>query len=311
MTTPERPVRTVTFDTAGHDKTSPAYGTTPSGTALASVVDEHLDWLCAWHRLAFLSGRQRAEAVLQLSPPSSFITWYQQAAERLPQEQPVLDRLAVLHDQFHTMARLVLMKTPDGQTLAPEDYEAVIGKFQGFMAGIRRLERAFTVAASGLDLLTGLRSRVGMAEEIAREIDRFQRNGKPFCLAIADIDHFKRVNDTYGHAIGDQVLAATANVIGRHIRSFDDAYRLGGEEFLICLKETTLEDARKVIERLRAALAGWPIQLGSGQEPLRVTASFGLAPVRGATALDVLLQAADSALYRAKAQGRNRVEIAD
>lgn len=293
-------------------KTVPAtYGTAPSGTALASVVDEHLDWLCAWHRLAFLSGSLRAEAVLQLPPPASFINWYRQAAERLPQEQPVLDRLAVLHDQFHTMARLVLMKTPDGQSVVPEDYEAVIGKFQGFMAGIRRLERAFAVAASGLDVLTGLRSRVGLAEDIGREIDRFRRNGKPFCLAIADIDHFKRVNDTHGHAAGDLVLAATADVISRHIRSFDDAYRLGGEEFLICLKETTLEDARKVIERLRVALAGWPIQLSEGQETLRITASFGLAPVRDTAMLDELLQAADRALYRAKAQGRNRVEIAD
>lgn len=200
----------------------------------------------------------------------------------------MLDRLAVLHDQFHTMARLVLMKTPDGQTLAPEDYEAVIGKFQGLLRPVSRLERAFSVAASGLDLLTGLRSRVGMAEEIAREIDRFQRNGKPFCLSYCRQDHFKRVNDTYGHAIGDQVLAATANVIGRHIRSFDDAIAGRWNRSSICLKETTLEDARKVIER-RAALAGWPIELGPGQEPLRVTASFGLAPVRGATALDVLL----------------------
>lgn len=295
--------------TATHKKPTPAFGTAPSGTALASVVDDHLDWLCAWHRLAFLSGRQRAEAVLQLPPPASFINWYQQAAERLPQEQPVLDRLAVLHDQFHTMARLVLMKTPDGQTLAPEDYEAVIGKFQGFMAGIRRLERAFAVAASGLDVLTGLRSRVGLAEDIARELDRFQRNGKPFCLAIADIDHFKRINDTHGHDAGDQVLAATADVISRHIRSFDDAYRLGGEEFLICLKETTLEDARKVIERLRAALAGWPMPL-AGQDALRVTASFGLAPAQGKATLETMLKAADQALYRAKAQGRNRVEVA-
>lgn len=308
---PQEPsIPAVTTGTPSANNRPMAYGTAPTGTALASVVDEHLDWLCAWHRLAFLSGRQRAEAVLQLLPPTSFISWYQHTAERLPQEQPVLDRLAVLHDQFHTMARLVLMKTPDGQTLAPEDYEAVIGKFQGFMAGIRRLERAFAVAASGLDVLTGLRSRVGLAEDIGREIDRFQRNGRPFCLAIADIDHFKRINDTHGHDAGDLVLAATADVISRHIRSFDDAYRLGGEEFLICLKETTLEDARKVIERLRAALAGWPMPIG-GHDALRVTASFGLAPVQANASLEIMLKAADQALYRAKAQGRNRVEVAE
>jgi len=238
-----------------------------------------------------------------------FISWYQQAAILLPQDQPVLDRLAIVHDQMHTMARLVLMKIPDGQALSAEDYESVIGKFQGFMAGIRRLERAFAVAASGLDTLTGLRSRVGMADDVSREIDRFQRTGKPFCLAIVDIDHFKNVNDTYGHDVGDQVLAATADVISRQIRSFDDAYRLGGEEFLICLKETTLTDAERVIERLREALAGWPIPL-AGHEPLRITASFGLAPARDNRTLDELIHTADQALYQAKHDGRNRVVVA-
>lgn len=288
---------------------SAAYGTTRTGTALAQVVDEHLDWLAAWHRLAFVMMRGRSDAVLQLLPPPSFISWYQQAAKLLPQDQPVLDRLAVVHDQMHTMARLVLMKIPDGQALSAEDYESVIGKFQGFMAGIRRLERAFAVAASGLDTLTGLRSRVGMADDVSREIDRFQRTGKPFCLAIVDIDHFKNVNDTYGHDVGDQVLAATADVISRQIRSFDDAYRLGGEEFLICLKETTLTDAERVIERLREALAGWPIPL-VGHEPLRITASFGLAPARDNRTLDELIHTADQALYQAKHDGRNRVVVA-
>lgn len=287
---------------------SGSYGTTKTGVALGQVLDEHLDWFAVWHRLAFIMTSGRAEATLQLMPPPSFIRWYQQAAESLPQDQPVLDRLAVLHDQMHTLARLVLMKIPDGERLTAEDYDAVAGKFQGFIGGIRRLERAFAVAASGLDTLTGLRSRVGLADDIAREIDRFQRTGKPFCLAIADIDHFKNVNDTYGHDVGDQVLAATADVISRQIRSFDDAYRLGGEEFLICLKETTLSDAERVIERLREALAGWPIPL-LGRDPLRITASFGLTPVRANVTLDELIHTADQALYAAKRGGRNKVVV--
>ncbi len=287
---------------------SGAYGSTQSGAALGRVVDEHLDWFATWHRLAFIATVGRAHAVPQLLPPPSFVAWYQQAAEQLPQDQPVLDRLAVLHDQMHMLARLVLMKTPEGQSLAAEDYDAVVGKFQGFIGGVRRLERAFAIAASGLDTLTGLRSRVGMADDMAREIDRFNRTGKPFCLAIADIDHFKKVNDTYGHEVGDQVLAATADVISRHIRSFDDAYRLGGEEFMICLKETALEDATKVLERLRAALAQWSIPL-QGHEPLRVTASFGIVTITPEATLSDLLRTADQALYQAKHGGRNRVVV--
>ncbi|MEJ0062389.1 MAG: diguanylate cyclase [Alphaproteobacteria bacterium] len=279
-------------------------------SSLARVVDEHLDWFVAWHRLAFVAIVGREEQIKNLLPPTGFIAWFRYAARALPHDQPVIDRLAVLHDQMHTLARLVLMKAPEGHGLAPEDYDAVAAKFHAFITGIRRLERAFAVAASGLDLLTGLRSRVGMDEDLQREINRLQRTNQPFCLAIADIDHFKSVNDTYGHDMGDQVLAAAADVISRQIRSFDDAYRLGGEEFLICLKETGIDAARQVVERLREALANWSIPL-PGREPLRVTASFGLIQAKPDRTIADLLHDADQALYRAKHAGRNRIVVAD
>ncbi len=282
-----------------------------SGEAsLARVVDEHLDWFVAWHRLAFVVTSGRDALAKQFLPPTGFIAWFRFAVRHLPQDQPVIDRLAVLHDQMHTLARLVLMRVPDGQGLDAADYDAVAAKFHAFITGIRRLERAFTIAASGLDLLTGLRSRVGMAEDLQRELDRFRRTQKPFCLAIVDIDHFKSVNDTYGHDVGDQVLAATADVISRKIRSFDDAYRLGGEEFLICLKETDGATAHQVLERLRAALAEHAIPL-DGHEPLCVTASFGMVEVKRDVPVDQLLHEADQALYRAKRGGRNRIVLAE
>ncbi len=278
--------------------------------SLARVIDEHLDWFVAWHRLAFIVTSGRQELAKQFLPPGGFFAWFKTLAQQVPHDQPVIDRLAVLHDQMHTLARLVLFKTPEGKGMAGEDYEAVAAKFHTFMAGIRRLERAFTVAASGLDLLTGLRSRVGMAEDLQREIDRFKRTEKPFCLAIADIDHFKSVNDTYGHDVGDQVLAMTADIISRNVRSFDDAYRLGGEEFLICLKETDSAGGHKVLERLRLALAAHPIPVGT-DKPLRVTSSFGLVEAQRDMPVDDLLRAADQALYQAKHKGRNRIVVAE
>lgn len=282
--------------------------------SLARVVDEHLDWFVAWHRLAFIvlpgmsSGRDAL--VKEFLPPTGFIAWFKFAVRHLPQDQPVIDRLAVLHDQLHTLARLVLMKVPEGRGLDAADYDAITVKFHAFITGIRRLERAFTIAASGLDLLTGLRSRVGMADELQREMERFKRTHKPFCLAIVDIDHFKAVNDTYGHDTGDQVLAAVADVISRKIRSFDDAYRLGGEEFLICFKEIDGVTALTVLERLRLTLAEHPIAV-ERHAPLRITASFGLIESKPDVSIDQLLHDADQALYRAKHGGRNRIVVAE
>jgi diguanylate cyclase len=275
-----------------------------SGAKLADILDEHLDWLCHWHRLAFLVTEGREQAVKALPTPLGFMQWRQSVGT-----QPALEKLAALHDQMHLLARLTLMRTPDGMIMEAADYEAVIGKFQGFMAGARRLERAFAIAAAGLDTLTGLRSRVGMSADVTRELERSRRAGKSFCLAILDIDHFKRVNDTYGHDVGDQVLATAANVISRQIRSFDDAFRLGGEEFVICLKDTSLADAAGVLERLRLALAEWPIPVAGHETPLKVTASFGLTQASVSSDFEQLLNIADQALYDAKRQGRNRIIV--
>jgi diguanylate cyclase (GGDEF)-like protein len=276
--------------------------------SLSQAVDDHLDWLAEWHRLAFFDPGPRAEQAKKLAPPPSFPVWYQSAIKSLPQDQPAIDHLAIMHDQLHTLARLVLMKTPDGEPLARKDYEAVLGKYEEFMQGLRRLERAFAVAASGLDLLTGLRSRVGLQEDLQREYSRFLRTEKPFCVAIMDVDHFKIINDTYGHDAGDRVLASVADHVSRSLRPFDDAYRLGGEEFLLCLKEADLATGLKVLERLRASLEKLPITLTSGPA-INVTASFGLTAGAKDIAIEEMLHRADQALYRAKNQGRNAIVV--
>jgi len=283
----------------------PSFLTTGS---LSQTVDDHIAWLIEWHRLAFLDLTPRTGQAKKFASPQSFSEWYKTALHTLPQDQPAVDRLAILHDQLHTLAKLVLMKTPDGVPVERKDYESVIVKYDEFMQGLRRLERAFAVAASGIDLLTGLRSRVGLKEDLDRERSRFLRTGKPFCVAMMDIDHFKAINDKHGHDAGDRVLAAVADHVSRSMRSFDDAYRLGGEEFLLCLKETDLAAGLKVVERLHANLEQLPIAMGDGL-PVSVTASFGLTMITGETAIDELLHRADQALYRAKNQGRNRIVV--
>jgi diguanylate cyclase (GGDEF)-like protein len=278
--------------------------------SLSQAIDDHIAWLTDWHRLAFLEISSRTEQAKNLAPPASFNAWYESALKSLPQDQPSIDRLATLHDQLHQLAKLVLMKTPEGQPVARVEYEDVIAKHNELIQGLRRLERAFSVAASGLDLLTGLRSRVGLLEDLGREYSRFMRNGRPFCITMIDIDHFKAVNDTYGHDAGDRVLASVADFISRTFRPFDDAYRLGGEEFLVCLKEIDLATGLKVLERVRGNLEKMPIALMNGPA-ITITASFGLVMSVDDIAVEDMLHRADQALYRAKNQGRNRIVVLD
>ncbi len=141
---------------------------------------------------------------------------------------------------------------------------------------------------------------------ITRALARFARTQQPFCLALADIDHFKCVNDRYGHDAGDGVLAATAAHISRSIRAMDEAFGMGGEEFLVGLKNTTLGYAVPIIERLRRDLEQAAMGLPDGRT-LRITASFGLAEAAPGLGVDRLIKHADAALYEAKQTGRNRV----
>jgi diguanylate cyclase (GGDEF)-like protein len=164
-------------------------------------------------------------------------------------------------------------------------------------------------ALSRTDMLTGIANRRAIMELLDKEVARTQRHGPPFALVILDLDHFKRINDTWGHPTGDKVLQQTAAVLGGCIRQCDVVGRYGGEEFMILLPETTLEGARITIERCRARLADTLITTGSG-ETIRVSASFGLVSNEAnfSLAADALIKLADEALYRAKHGGRNRIE---
>lgn len=154
------------------------------------------------------------------------------------------------------------------------------------------------------DELTGLANRRGLTERLTH-LMKDARRGREFVLVMLDVDHFKAVNDRHGHVIGDQVLVAFAATITRHLRDIDFAARFGGDEFCLLLVDTTAEQARLVLGRLRARLAEFP-------EPLTVTSSIGGCAYRMEFGLDAetLLSAADKALYQAKTLGRNRVEMA-
>lgn len=152
------------------------------------------------------------------------------------------------------------------------------------------------------DSLTNALTRRHMNEVCARELVRSQRNGQSMALLIMDLDHFKAVNDTYGHQRGDQVLVDFVSKVNGLLRRPDQLARFGGEEFVALLPETSLQEALLVAERIREACAQ------PGTDP-RCTVSVGVTTNLTANdSVDSLMARADAAMYRAKAKGRNRVE---
>jgi diguanylate cyclase (GGDEF)-like protein/PAS domain S-box-containing protein len=160
------------------------------------------------------------------------------------------------------------------------------------------------------DALTGLYNRKVLERRIAEEIHRTVRYEHELSVFLLDIDYFKNINDTYGHAAGDIVLRNFASLLKKSIRSSDYAARYGGEEFVLVLPETGLSDANELAERLRKEINEQSIQLDVDQV-IKVTASIGVAtfPDHGST-WEELIDAADAAMYRAKNAGRNQVNIA-
>ena len=158
------------------------------------------------------------------------------------------------------------------------------------------------------DPLTGLWNRAMIAEEIDRELARAERDGQSLAVVLIDIDHFKRVNDVYGHAAGDTVLRETARRLVSVPRRYDFVGRYGGEEFLLIVPNCGLREATAVAERVRRVIAGSPMRVGPIELPL--TVSLGVACTSGSyDAADVLFQKADEALYHAKATGRDRAAV--
>lgn len=159
-----------------------------------------------------------------------------------------------------------------------------------------------------VDSLTGVKNRRGFDEEVPNEWERAKRLQKPFVVIMVDIDHFKKVNDTFGHAAGDSVLVLVGQQLKNQIRKYDSVYRFGGEEFVIVAHDCLPQDVVLIAERIRKAIELLDISLSDGSK-IKITASFGVAihSHDNPGSLEQLLEAADKMLYEAKKNGRNQV----
>ena len=277
---------------------------------IAAAIDEHADWLRKWHR-AVVCGLPPDRAIVSRHGPqiSRFGGWFDTNDKRGLLDQPVFEQLWDSYVDVQEHGRRLALKAVDGETLKARDYDAFVERSEKFLATARRIRDAFQRAIFDLDPLTGVHNRRSMMAELDRERERSIRTGNSMCICLCDVDHFKAVNDRYGHLVGDGVLLTVAGRLIANLRPYDSIYRFGGEEFLLAFAETDADQAARIAERLRRAISGQEFTI-DGDQRLQITASFGLALVDPDMPLKSTIRHADEALYQAKHEGRDRIALA-
>lgn len=288
------------LDIAGPD---PARGAHPYRGRTFDPTRGLLGWVVYTHGRAYRAGSYRnRERRLPIFSPELDI----------PEAESVL--CLPLRVQDRTAGALVLMsRRPEFFTdHEVQVFDVFANQLAAGLQNARLLRDAEDLAIT--DGLTGLKNHRYFQEALALELKRAERHHAPLALIMADIDFFKRVNDTYGHRTGDGVLRRIADILARSIREVDHACRYGGEEFALVLVHTPFQGAERTAERIRKAVAGsifTTVEEGEGKgREIRVTVSAGIAafPEHGSTP-SLLIERADQALYKAKRSGRNRVVV--
>lgn len=234
---------------------------------------------------------------------------FAQYASGLGAHIEALDGKDIDIESLREMASLIINDTRQMEASARSSSSRLIGASHEVDRLRKELEQARREANT--DPLTGLLNRRAFTVILEQAITKSDSVGERFSLIMMDIDHFKNINDSYGHWVGDKVLRYVGRMLPQLLKGQDSLCRLGGEEFVILLPSTSLEDAMRVAESIRTRMVNSQLRLSESRQPLgEITASFSVAAHRVGETMDELLQRVDRALYEAKSSGRNRVHKA-
>ena len=273
-------------------------------------LDEAAQWHMAWTRMVLRC------AVLRTHPGDDVLSgdahhccrferWVKSHRERLANiDAATLRRLDRNHRQMHDAARRICGRILNGVPGEPAELDEFEHSQAGVVAALSLLKNAYLAHSARIDALTGLPLRHGLEEDFERSYAQARRHGESLVVMMLDLDHFKRVNDLHGHAVGDLALRHAAALLKHHCRAGEPVIRYGGEEFVALLQAADHSAAQRAVQRILQAMRDNPLNLPDGKS-LELRASAGLAEVDDGEPMTDAIARADDALYAAKAAGRD------
>jgi diguanylate cyclase (GGDEF)-like protein len=276
---------------------------------LDEAIIGHAKWLTEWNARIICGIPVEDKYISEDSHRASYFgRWYYAHHADFLYHNPSFVAIDELHHQAHNGMRSIVHKVNAGAVIARTEYQSFIDAEASLSESIVNLRDELYKLLLSFDYLTGALNRQAFFYLLEQEYSRVMRFNEPGCVVFLDIDKFKNINDSYGHAAGDKILASVAEFIIHNMRPYDSVCRYGGEEFLICMPKTTVEIAYGIIDRIREALNQEDIPVTGGQT-VRISASFGITAMSANEKLKETIEHADSALYQAKTGGRNKVVV--
>jgi len=270
-------------------------------------LDEHTQWVKLWHSKA-ICNNPFPEGFLRENGHElcEFSSWFDSQNNSEWLHQLDFDNISAVHKTMHREAVILSRKIMAGERIEEQDYYRFMNAESNFFSQLNALKDKISRLQISFDPLTGIFNRQAMMPILLQEHAYVVRDKKACCLAMADLDHFKQVNDTHGHPAGDKVLKAVVDFFRTNLRPYDALFRYGGEEFLFCLPNTDIKSGSKLLNRLRVDLHNSPIKIREN-ECVIISISMGITQMQAKTPVHQAIDHADAALYDAKKNGRNQL----
>lgn len=274
---------------------------------LDGMLVKHVDWLSALHKVIICN--TSSNSLMMRHEECEFGKWYCAVENSFLRENAEFEELGNTHKNLHSIANQLLEKHHNNQAPSEEEYQLLVDSEKEFFETLNNYIDNVLATKNQFDYLTNIPNRSLTMLMLEKEHSKLSRDiDSESCIAFADIDHFKGVNDSYGHSAGDSVLKHMSEILSTNIRPYDIVGRYGGEEFLFCFPQTGIEEAFRVIDRIRCNIESSSILINNSNK-IRITCSFGVAKMDRNQTLEESIKRADMALYKAKDNGRNKTEI--
>lgn len=272
---------------------------------LGKAITYHSNWLKEFHRALICDQPMNGDELQDDAHQKCRLgKWYYGDVDESIQALETFKEVGDLHHSVHQQASRLLEIKYAGQAVSIQSYDEFINIAMLFRTALQDLQFNMVSQVCAVDHLTGVWNRYAMTYKLTQEHERITRTGQSCSIALLDFDHFKKINDQYGHIVGDNVLKTALEFFSSKIRKYDAIFRYGGEEFLFLLPATTTEEAQDLMERLRTGIKKLSIPTNNNAS-IHTRVSIGLTSLDQNITVADAIDMADSALLKAKADGRD------